>query len=595
MACGFRDLLLVGAFTGTLVAGHYYKEGKPVFGGDRPRPTASSEKKVEESQPTYAASYSTPVETPALTLPRFPKLVDFKASGKATFDKPGHSIPDTIYGVCSLPVDKLEEFALPITRWGGNTSTRYNWKNNAHNCGKDWFYFNRGERIVDVSNNTYLRQIRTNQSIGATTYTTIPMLGWVAKDNCSSSYSVQKYGKQQRVEPWNSDVGNGILENGKVIRDNDPRDTSIEASPEFVAEAVSLAVRHAGPAQPASGKKGVAYWVLDNEPMLWHETHADVRKDAVSCDELWERTVAYAEAIKRADPTAKVAGFCSWGWVDLFYSAKDKVYDNYQSRPDFTAHGSIPLAEWFIQKCGDYKKKNGKSLVDVFDFHWYPQCKHGGKNPYEGKGSNLAFNELRLRATRDLWDPEYEQESWCRNAGDRQPTALIRRVHSWIEKHNPGMEIAIGEYNFGGADNISGALAQADVFGIMAREKVDLGFIWSSPEGSQILAWKLFRNYDGKGGRFGDEYVPATADRDDVAVYAARRSKDGAKTILVLNKNLTGSCSIKLDVPQVKGKMRVWQFDQDGEVVEVVKESAAINEKISMTVPAGSATMLVIE
>ena len=332
------------------------------------------------------------------SMPRFPRLIDFRASASVSI-KPSHTIPDAIYGVCTLPPKFLQEFGLPITRWGGNTSTRYNWKINAHNCGKDWFFFNRGEPIRDLSENAYLRQIRTNQSVGATSYMTIPMMGWVAKDHSSSSYSVQKYGRQQRVEPWNSDVGNGILHTGKPIRENDPRDSSIEVNPEFIAEAVTLAVREAGAAKPASGKRGVAYWVLDNEPMLWDETHADVRKDPVGYDELWERTVAYAEAIKKADPTAKVAGFCSWGWTDLFYSAKDKKYDNYASKPDFKAHDGMPLAEWFIYKCGEYKKKHGKSLVDVFDFHWYPQCKQNGKTPYDGKGSDLVLNELRLRST----------------------------------------------------------------------------------------------------------------------------------------------------------------------------------------------------
>jgi hypothetical protein len=44
----------------------------------------------------------------------------------------------------------------------------------------------------------------------------------------------------------------------------------------------------------------------------------------------------------------------------------------------------------------------------------------------------------------------------------------------------------------------------AEAFGIFAQEKLDLAFIWYNPTGTQELAWELFRNYDGKGGRFGD-------------------------------------------------------------------------------------------
>src|SRR5208337_561655 len=110
----------------------------------------------------------------------------------------------------------------------------------------------------------------------------------------------------------------------------------------------------------SDGKPGVKYWALDNEPMLWHATHRDVFPEPLSYDELWKRTVAYAEAIHAADPTAKVAGFCSWGWTDLFYSAKDAGKDNYQTRPDWLAHDKMPLGEWFIKQCGDYKKEHGK-------------------------------------------------------------------------------------------------------------------------------------------------------------------------------------------------------------------------------------------
>ncbi|MSR55463.1 MAG: hypothetical protein EXS09_19585 [Gemmataceae bacterium] len=60
------------------------------------------------------------------------------------------------------------------------------------------------------------------------------------------------------------------------------RDTSIQVGPEFMAERVRFAVHHAG-TKPR-------YWALDNEPMLWHETHRDVRTSPMTYDELWERT-----------------------------------------------------------------------------------------------------------------------------------------------------------------------------------------------------------------------------------------------------------------------------------------------------------------
>jgi Glycoside hydrolase family 44 len=358
-----------------------------------------------------------------------------------------------------------------------------------------------------------------------------------------------------------------------------------------MADGMRLVVKH------SDRPDAVRYWALDNEPMLWHETHRDVRPKPLGYDELWDRTVQYAEAIKRADPSAKVAGFCSWGWTDLWYSAADEGGDSYRTKADHKAHSGVPLAEWFIKKCGEYKREHGKALVDVFDLHWYPQAEINGRTPYLGTGMELKFNQLRLRTTRDLWDPDYRPESWVKNTGDGKPTALLRRARAWIEKHNPGMEVSVGEYNFGGGDNISGALAQADVFGILARERADLAFIWTRPEGSQELAWKLFRNYDGAGGRFGDKFLPAESSSSDVAVFAAKRSKDGSTTVAVINKNLGGACSLRLDLPGLKGKLRVWRFDQEtaGKVVEVAKDASEVNGLIELTVPAASGTMIVVK
>jgi Glycoside hydrolase family 44 len=522
-------------------------------------------------------------------LPKFKPTAAYSATATIEVDRPGYPIRDEIYGACDLPPEQVSAYGLSMVRWGGNRSSRFNWKLNADNAGKDWFFKNGGFQTKNPAEGGWVKFIRSNQDVGASGYVTVPMLGFVAKDYDSHAFSVRKHGPQQSVEAGHPDVGNGVTSAGQPIQNNDFRDTSVEAPPEFIADGVRLVVKH------TQSKPGVRYWALDNEPMLWHDTHRDVRPKPLGYDELWERTLKYAEAIKAADPSAKIAGFCSWGWTDLFYSAADAGGDGYRSQPDHRAHGRVPLAEWFIQKCGEYKKANGKSLVDVFDFHWYPQAELSGRGPYLGTGMDVKFNELRLRSTRDLWDPAYTQESWIRDASDGKPTMLLRRVREWVEKHNPGMEISVGEYNFGGGDNISGALAQADVFGILARERADLAFIWSHPEGTQELAWKLFRNYDGAGGRFGDRLIPTDCSTGDLSVYASKRTKDGATTIVVLNKSLGGSCSLKLNVPGLKGSMSAWRFDQETEcqIVET-KVACEVDGVITLTVPAASGTMIVV-
>ena len=529
--------------------------------------------------------------------PRFRVAPAYAAAARVDASKPGRRISEGVYGVCDLPRDKLIEYQIRITRWGGNPATRYNWKLGVDNGAADWYFKNRGTLLERPADTGWLKTIERNQVIDATTYQTVPMIGWVAKDAGSYGFSVAKYGPQKATEPGHPEVGNGVKPDGVLITGNDPRDTSVEAPPEFIAEGVRFVVKRAGKADGSDGAPGVAVWALDNEPMLWNSTHRDVHPRPPSYDELWDRTVKYATAIKSADPTAKVAGFCGWGWMDLYYSAADAGDDNYRTLPDFKAHDKVGLAEWFIKKCGEYKKAHdGKALVDVFDVHWYPQCQYKGQGPYLGKGRSQELNALRLRSTRDLWDPKYEQESWIKNTGNYSPTALIPRVKKWIAEHNPGMELCVGEYNFGGADNVTGGLAQAEVFGVLARENVDLAFIWYQPEGAQELAWRLFRSYDGKQGRFGDQWLECESDNPDLSIFAAKRSKDGAFTVAAVNKNLNAPCTATLNLGKLKGTMRVWRFDQDtgDKVVEIADQAGAVDGAVKLTLPAASATMLVI-
>jgi len=152
---------------------------------------------------------------------------------------------------------------------------------------------------------------------------------------------------------------------------------------------------------------------------------------------------------------------------------------------------------------------------------------------------------LRLRSTRSLWDPTYTDESWI-----GQAVQLIPTFRGWVNASYPGMKIAISEYNWGGLESINGALAQADVLGIFGRERVDLAAIWAPPTSAQpgAYAFRMYRNYDGHGGAFGDTSVRAvSADQGQLAIYGAQRSNDGAVTLMVINKtasDLTSSLAL---------------------------------------------------
>jgi hypothetical protein len=52
----------------------------------------------------------------------------------------------------------------------------------------------------------------------------------------------------------------------------------------------------------------------------------------------------------------------------------------------------------------------------------------------------------------------------------------------------------------------------------------------------------MYRNYDGNHAHFGDVSVSTTApDPDNVSAFASHRTTDGALTVMVVAKSLTGT------------------------------------------------------
>ena len=242
------------------------------------------------------------------------------SEGASRFISTGASgeVNNEIYGIndlVSYTVNKDLNFTA--IRFGGNNSSRYNYQTNSSNHANDWFYMNvayeykSGESYVD---RLITQAIKNDSSL----LITVPMIGWITKDRTDGwSYSVKKFGSQRSSEKdrSNGDAGNGVLSSGKIIYKTDLSKTSIRITPEFVA----TWVKHIK--KKVAGRMDL-YFALDNEPMLWHETHRDIRysdpslKDPkLGYDELWQRTVAYASAIKKVAPEAKLFGPVAWGGV----------------------------------------------------------------------------------------------------------------------------------------------------------------------------------------------------------------------------------------------------------------------------------------
>jgi hypothetical protein len=477
---------------------------------------------------TLVAAGVTAHAAPALAAATGPTLsVDVSAAR--------HPISPDIYGLNGADPAFAAEIGLPVARWGGNASSRYNFKNHTYNTGSDWYF----ENIVDAPENTLESFVQTNRDRGTKQIVTVPMIGWVAKDSPPShpfacGFPATRFPAQDSFDQWDPNCGNGMLD-GTNLTGADPADTSIPVGPSFDGEMVSHLVSQFGPA----ARGGVRIYELDNEPVLWSSTHRDVHPAAVTYDELGGKGTATAAAVKAADPGAAVLGPSGWGYCEWVASGADGCAPG----ADAAAHGGLNLSQWYLKNMKDYSDAHGgKRFLDYFDQHYYPQIS-GGEDP--------DSDALRLRSTRSLWDPTYVDESWIGPSGvNAPPLQFIRTMKAWVAQYYPGTKVAITEYNWGALDDINGALAEADVLGIFGREGLDLATMWGEPQPAQpgAYAFRMYRDYDGAGGRFGDVSVSAaSSDQGRLAVYAAQRSSDKALTLTVINKtdqDLTSTLSI---------------------------------------------------
>ena len=395
-----------------------------------------------------------------------------------------HAISPYIYGMNFASEAIANDLHLPVRRWGGNSTSRYNWQNDTTNTGSDWYY----ENVPDDPGAADLF-VDQNRRTGTQTLMTVPLIGWVAKSRPSGhpydcGFKISIYGSQQSSDSWDPNCGNGVLTNGTPITGNNPLDTSIAITPAFVTGWIN----HFMAKYATAANGGLMFYDLDNEPMLWNSTHRDVHPSPTSYNEMRDRTWGYAAAIKAADPSARTLGPVLWGWCAYFYSALDGCGPG----TDYASHGNLNFVPWYLQQMQAYEQLHGVRILDYLDLHYYPQA-NGVSLSTAG---NAATQALRLRSTRSLWDPTYKDESWIADVQDGPYVRLIPRIRQWVADYYPGTKLAITEYNWGGLESINGALAQADVLGIFGREGLDLATLWGPPEINQpgMFAFRMYRN-----------------------------------------------------------------------------------------------------
>ncbi|MDP9002975.1 MAG: glycoside hydrolase family 44 protein [Myxococcota bacterium] len=493
------------------------------------------------------------------------------------------AISPYVYGVNAQSTDGL---AVTVRRMGGNRQTAYNWEINASNAGSDYRHVSDdwpcsvlgyrncnepGAQVVDFA--------LENKSLGAETLATIPLVDYVAADKHHDVSEPEKAPSKRWIRSFARKDGPYVstpaLDDGAVYED----------------EFVNFLVHKLGTA--AHG--GIAFYSLDNEPALWPSTHPRVHPEKTTYQEMLSRSEATASAITTIDPTALVLGGVMYGWSE-FLSLQDAP-DSKETNARYDTY-----VDYFLASMKTLEQKHHRRLVHVLDVHWYPEAK-GTKRVTEDDVSPRTV-DARLQAPRALWDPTYREKSWIDDSWGK-PIRLIPWLREKIAKRYPGTKVSMTEYNFGAGGHISGGLAQVDVLGALGREGVFVANYWGQGAGNGSLpayvaaAFKLYRNYDGKGGTFGDTAVAATvADPVRASVYAATDSKrHNVLTVVVINKDQRAAYAGKLVFhgPAKYAMAQAYELDGTSPELRPTQRLDIKNNQLDYALPPLSATLFVCE
>jgi hypothetical protein len=499
-----------------------------------------------------------------------------------------HQISPLIYGVNFATQAALKDLHATVNRSGGDSASAYNWRLDARNAGKDWYFESLPCDPTSINDQFGARFIKLTRTGGAVPMITIPLAGRVATLGAGraklDSFSIAKYGQQQADDAQSfPDAGNGVRPDGTMVAGNNPDDSTIPD--DTVNEAAR--VTQLAP-QFAAGTPH--YYILGNEPSLWQLTNRDFYPTGAHASQIRDQVISYSWAVKSADPNAMIVAPEEWGWEGYFYSGFDQQYANthgLNSTPDMVNQtGGMAYVPWLLSQW-----KAAGHPIDVFSLHFYPQ---GGEYSDAGEAATPSLELTRNRSTRDLWDPNYVDPTWINSV-----VALIPLMRHWADTYYyPGTPIAITEYSWGGDNLMNGATTEADILGIFGREGLNIATRWGVPPASAPVykAIKFYRNYDNHGAAFGDTSISDTVPNPDVvSSFAALRSQGGAMTVMVINKQLTNTAAVTVSLNHFasSGVAQTWQLANNQ--IFRLKDANYVNGTVQAVLPAQSVTLFVLQ
>ena len=367
-----------------------------------------------------------------------------------------HAISPYIYGG-AYPQDAptITDSGLSVVRWGGDATSRYNWKLFSYNADNDYYFEDFG--YSEIGDNDSIKYIEDVKAAGSHPIMTMVMLPWVAKSS-GWSFSVAKYGAQCSADPYNTDAGDGLETDCSTTLTANPSDANVPLLDQPGTNDPPGSVYRNQWAAALATAFGTAphFYNMDNEIDIWGSTQRDVHPLPSAYNELRDTFLTESRALKGWDPAAIRLGPVSCCWW---------FYWNGENNNDKAAHAGVDFLPWWLNEVYWQDKIAGARSVDIFDFHAYPD------SPDTSTWTQAQKQALAARIYRDYWDPTYVSESGDINqpwATFIQPNKTIPfripRIRATANMIYPGTPVSITEWSaaFAGESDFSTALGDAD-------------------------------------------------------------------------------------------------------------------------------------
>ena len=414
---------------------------------------------------------------------------------------------------------------------GGNNSTKYNWKRKL-SSHPDWY------NNVYAHDWDYAAQSLQANMPGAKGMWAFQLLGYVAKTN-AYNFDDGDYNHSQ----WTDSVNNNWCGGGGPGIGNGDPNTYLEPWPVDSTTAIlSQWFDKLG-----LNKEQFQYWNMDNEPEVWNSTHDDIMPQAISAEDYIQRYVAVATKVRTLFPDIKIVGpvFTNeWQWYN--WQNNDAVPDPQNPSKKYC------WAEYFIKRIAEEEQQTGLRLLDVLDFHFYPNVNQ----------------DITLQLYRVFYDTTYDypDATGCKrvNGGwDNSITKeyIFKRSADWLNQYmgaNNGVTMGMSELGslYSQDPNVV-AVGYASMLGTFAENNVELFSPWDWDTG-QWEVLHLFTHYTGS------IAVSSTSSQDNlVSAYSSLNATKDTLSVVLVNRDVANSQAINVSLGSVSipdGKASSYQL-----------------------------------